>query len=356
MRRFQIWSVWVLLLAQVAWLGLQQQAPTAAHTDPVMRVEQDRTGLTFILEGHSPQVKPKLTVHGKADYATYLREPSYEGGTTRIRLGHSVVHIKLPVAMVSYTWEVGDKRYSGSYLAVHEAYPFDWKSKETEQFKVFYVDEKDVKGLAEWGEIYKRVAAYLGLKPEPRTIFVMPNAAAAQRMVQNNGIPYQVAGLWVQVVNALVIDGDTPQDTYMKEVVAHELAHSLLFSDMSPVWWEEGVARYIGLREDKSAMVAERRAALELQGRARRESISLEKVTRQTKAPLDPYTIGLSFVLYVRSRAGEAGLVKVMTETKRTNRFYDAMEEVLGEPLFKVEPKWLEYVRSEQYTIDMRTL
>ncbi len=366
MRRRRIWAVWLLLAAELAWLGAAsrgQVQPVVAldlGPGPHARSVQTSEGVSFYLENHDPRLLPSLTVAARDRLDESLHYSAPRSGTTVVTLPRR--HLEsYPAQLLEYAWSVGTTELPGRHLYVNPDYPYDWEVQHAKPLTVYYTGAYPAYQVEGWAEIYRWLAGFLLMQnPPTQTIYLMPSVADLRRAVDlNPSDERRLSGLWVERAESILL---APQsEAVLTTTVAHEFTHALLYN-RNPIWWEEGIATWIAYQEAAHRIPGARSAgwqafevAMQALHRLALESeISLDQIDQTQTYPLDRYTIGISFVLYVRSRLGEPGVL-LLAVSAATQPLDEAVQEVLGETLSQVKQHWLTYLRSRRFLEDAAT-
>lgn len=370
MRHVRVFVAILLLVVEVVWLGLQpmpsrrsapdEQAalPGAAKGKPAASsvqadgmtalVEQEAHMITLRLQGHRAGAEPKLTVTaGNRDLGSYLRFREDRGTETSVRLSYAGVNI-FPVRILTYTWEVDGRQVTGQHMYVHPNFPFPWKLEQHGPFTFYHTGTLTEELATQWAALYTTLAGFLGLKPVEQTIYVLPDIEALQKALGSEVTTRKVAGLWIEPLNAVLLSTDFHSSTLQK-IVYHELTHAFL-ANRNPSWWEEGVATWVEGQMfrrdwvwDGDGLYLKRFGAL--QRVMETEGTFLMRASPGQNPPLDPYTVGFSFTLYLQDRIGEDALLRLAVAASE-RPVAEALKETLGEDLDQLEVGWQEFVRS----------
>lgn len=364
MRRVSAGIVIVLLLIEVVWLGLQPlQRPRAASTPPAAAlspsssvqaggltalVEQEAHMLTLRLRGHRTGAEPKLSVMaGNRDLGDYLRFREDGETETALRLSYAGVSM-FPARVLTYTWAVDGQQITGEHMYIHPNFPFQWQREQHGPFIFYHTGTLTEELATQWATLYTTLAGFLGLKPVERMIYVLPNRDALQKALGSDGAKRKVAGLWNEPLDAVLVSTDFPSVTLQK-IIYHELTHAFL-ANGNPSWWEEGIATWVEgqmVRRhgvwDGDLLFPERFESL--QKVMESQGTFLIRASASQSPPLDPYTVGLSFFLYLEDRFGEEALLRLAVAASE-RPLAEAAEAELGENLDQLEAGWQEFIRS----------
>lgn len=303
--------------------------------------------ITLRLEGHRAGAEPQLTVMaGNRDLDSFLRFREEGETETAIRLSYAGVNM-YPARVLTYTWAVDGRRVTGEHMYVHPNFPFQWKRERRGPFIYYHTGTLTEDLSTQWGSLYTTLAASLGMEPVERTIYVLPNVDALQKALGGDVKERKVAGLWIESLDAVLLSTDYPA-SILKKIVYHELTHALV-ANRNPSWWEEGIATWAEghmLRRDSfwdgDTQFPHRFRAL--QQVMESEGTFLVRANNSQDPPLDPYTVGFSFLLYLEDRFGQEAVVRLAAAASE-QPVAEAVQVTLGEDLDSLEVGWQEFVK-----------
>lgn len=362
MRQTRIWIIWILFLAEAVVLATlpagQPKALLAYEPGMSLRARSEQTaeGVRFTLENLSPEINPSLSVTVPSGFDPFLRCVK-TAPTTFVATLPAGKLADYPALQLRYTWLAGAAELRGQHLYVNPAFPYDWKVQQYDLFTVYHVGPYLAARMRGWAEIYRWLADSLLVQPGNQAVYLMPGVTDLPRALRlSPGEDPRLAGLWVESAGAVML-APLP-DSVLTATMAHELSHALLYN-RNPIWWEEGIATWLTHKEAQhrtgaNTSVGWKATEVAMQGLhqvARETQIALSEVDQRTSYPLDRYTVGSSFVLYVRSRIGEPGVL-MLAAAAAERSLEAALREILDESMEEAEQRWLAYIRSDRFLED----
>ncbi len=261
---------------------------------------------------------------------------------------------------VETSWAQGFSQINGRNHA-----ELDWRSAETEHFKIIYpahLDGLEVQAAAIAEACFDSLAANFEVTFDKKLrIYLSDEDEIANGFAVPIGTGF--TNIWVHA-NAFAIHW-TGADKWLRKVIAHELAHlfhyratrsnlgaySYLFSKPRPRFWTEGLAQYMA--ENWDAQRGERwlrTAALEA-----RPSFTDESSTWNDRLM---YASGHGQVRYFADQYGDSSLVRLLHHRKpaflgmgHVHDFQAAFRDVTGESYSAFKSRWVERLTSTYHAL-----
>lgn len=355
LRSLRIFATFLLFVTEIVWLGFQPvqlpagvpAASTVTVGGLVASVEQEAHMIILRLKGHRAGAEPTVQVMaGPRDLSAYLRFREDLGTETSVRLSYAGVNM-FPARLLTYTWEVDGQKVTGEHIYVHPTFPFRWELEQHDPFTFYHTGTLTAKTAADWIDHYTDLADFLSLEPVERTIYVLPNVDALQKALGSEGTEPKVAGLWIETLDAVLVSSDFPA-AELRRIIYHELTHAFL-ANRNPSWWEEGIATWAEAQMSRrhgiwagDLFIPQRAAAL--QEIMRTEGTFLVRATHSQPPPLDPYSVGYSFIMYLQDRFGQEAVLRLAAAAAE-QEIAEAVMAVLGEDLDTLEIGWQAYLK-----------
>lgn len=215
----------------------------------------------------------------------------------------------------------------------------------TKHFLIYFAPQHQgvaVKAAGEVDRIYERLSEWFGLELKtPYRIFLLPDKRTIYRAT---GEMRDIGGAVTSTRGTLYIAAQH----YNSRVIAHELAHIFLRRKVRerrvPVWFNEGLAEYLSVRNPTSPqLIGFLRRRL-----SRRKLYSWRELEREMlREPEVTYLEALSAMTFLSVRFGEDRIKKLLElygERGYSKPFEAAFQEVFGASAAQLEAEWRDFL------------
>ncbi len=239
---------------------------------------------------------------------------------------------------------------------------FDWKILQTKHFNIYYYGE-----MGEIAKIGAAIAEQTYNEYKVRFNYLIPHRVplifynTSNQFEQTNttpGLLPEGVGGFFEFMKGRVVLPSTGSLRDFRHVIRHELTHVFMFAKLisiyrehripaesyPPLWYSEGLAEYISIKEDSQARMVMRDAVIN------NYFYNLENIYK-IRGTFLMYKEGQNFLEFVARKYGREKVLQILENIWMYSSFDKVLEYTLGESVKQIDRDWTYSLKKEYYPL-----